>query len=180
MKSIIVFSSQTGFTKRYAQWLQEKIGGELITIKEAEKKNDSFFEQYDCIVYGGWAIAGKINKAKWFIDHIEQWKNKKLVLFCVGASPKENPDVDVFLDNALSNEQKKYAKIFYCPGGINYDAMSLPSKLAMKAFASMLKKKKDATQQEKDMAEWISKSYDISDKKYLDPIVSYLMEEQVK
>lgn len=177
MKSIIIYSSQTGFTKQYAMWIQEVLDGDLITIKEAEKEKDSFFEQYDCIIYGGWAIAGKINKAQWFINHIDQWKNKKLVLFCVGASPKENPDVNVFLENALSFEQQKYAKVFYCPGGINYDAMSLPYRLAMKSFVSMLKKKKDATDMEKDMAEWISKSYDISDKKYIEPIISYIEKE---
>ena len=45
--------------------------------------------------------------------------------------------------------------------------------MMMKAFVSMLKKKKDATQMEKDMAAMISESYDISDKCYVKPIVAY-------
>ena len=52
--------------------------------------------------------------------------------------------------------------------------MNVPSRLAMKMFVSMLKKKKDATEAEKTMAQMISSSYDISDKKYIDPIVEYL------
>ena len=47
----------------------------------------------------------------------------------------------------------------------------------MKSFASILKKKKDASQKEKDMAEIISHSYDISDEKYIEPIVKYLRED---
>lgn|GEM_PF-3272934 len=39
---------------------------------------------------------------------------------------------------------------------------------------SALKKKKDQTEEEKIMAEMIATSYDISDIKYIDPIVEYL------
>ena len=46
----------------------------------------------------------------------------------------------------------------------------------MKMFVSALKKKKDATDDEKKMAEMISSTYDISDIKYIEPIVSYLGE----
>ena len=174
MKSLIVYTSQTGFTKRYAEWLQEDIGADLMTVKEASKKTPEFFDSYDAIVYGGWAMAGKIQKSSWFIDRIEKWKDKKLAMFCVGASPIANPDVEEFLAGVLTEEQKKYAKVFYCQGGLDYDKMPLVSKMAMKAFAASLKKNKNATDKEKEMAEYISKSYDISDKRYIIPIVSYL------
>lgn len=44
-----------------------------------------------------------------------------------------------------------------------------------KALVSVLKNKKDASDKEKDMANMIDHSYDISDEKYLDPIVRYLL-----
>lgn len=50
----------------------------------------------------------------------------------------------------------------------------MPSKMAMKALVSALSNKKDASQKEKDMAEMISHSYDISDEKYIVPIVQYV------
>lgn len=43
-------------------------------------------------------------------------------------------------------------------------------------FNAIVGKKKDATEQEKDMGEMISHSYDISDRKFIMPIVSYLRE----
>lgn len=67
-------------------------------------------------------------------------------------------------------------KAFYCPGGFNYEIMPTPSKLMMKMFAAALKAKKDKTEAEKAMAEMISKSYDLSNKKYIDPILKYLIE----
>ena len=174
MKTIIVYSSQTGFTKRYAQWLAETLDAEIMPIETAKKKSIDYFEDADEIVYGGWAMGGKIVNSEWFTQKIPAWKGKKLVLFCVGASPNEIPEVEVVLKNALTEEEHKYAKAFYCQGGLSYEKMKLPSKLAMKAFAAMVKNKKNKTEQEKGMGDMISHSYDISDKKYIVPIVEYL------
>ena len=174
MKTLIIYTSQTGFTKKYAEWLADRLGGDLLDLKEAQKNKPAFFEAYDAICYGGWAMAGNLVKVKWFLDKAVNWKGKRLALFCVGGSPNDNPDVDVFLQNALSEEQKKYMKMFYCQGGFNYDKMKAPSKLAMKMFVSALRNKKDATEKEKVMAEKMASSYDISDIKYIEPIVSYL------
>ena len=55
MNAVIVYASQTGFTKKYAEWLAERTGGEAMEIKEAESKGAEYFDKYDAIVYGGWA-----------------------------------------------------------------------------------------------------------------------------
>lgn len=177
MKTLIVYTSQTGFTKRYADWLSSGMEADILTIKEARSKTNDFFNIYDAIVFGGWVMAGSATGAKWFLQKAAMWKNKKLAIFCVGASPEQNPEVEEFLDRLLTEEQKKYIRAFYCQGGLDYSKMKMPSRLAMKSFASILKKKKDASQKEKDMAEIISHSYDISDEKYVEPIVKYLRED---
>ena len=38
MKALVIYSSKTGFTKQYAQWIAEKLAGECITFKDASKK----------------------------------------------------------------------------------------------------------------------------------------------
>ncbi len=78
---------------------------------------------------------------------------------------------------SITEEQKKYIKVFYCQGGFNYEKMKTPSRLAMKMFVSALRNKKDATEKEKAMAEKMASSYDISDVKYIEPIVAYLGEK---
>ena len=92
----------------------------------------------------------------------------------MGGSPEDNPDIEVTLRNMLTDEQRKYIRPFYCQGGFNYEKMNGPSRIAMKMFVSALKKKKDQTEDEKIMAEMIATSYDISDAKYIEPIVEYL------
>ena len=138
---------------------------------------DAYFKDFDAICYGGWAMAGSLVKGKWFLEKASDWQDKRLAMFCVGGSPNDNPDVDAFLQNVLTEEQKKYIKVFYCQGGFNYEKMRAPSRLAMKMFVSTLRNKKDATEKEKVMAEKMASSYDISDVKYIEPIVAYLLEK---
>ena len=52
---------------------------------------------------------------------------------------------------------------------MNYDE-------AMKMFTGALKKRKDEKSQQ--VAEYISRSYDISDVKFIEPIVAYLQGEK--
>ena len=174
MKTLIIYTSQTGFTKKYADWLAQKTGGDLLDLKEAQKKDDAFFAGYEAIVYGGWVMAASVVKLKWFLNKAASWKDKKLAVFCVGGSPNDNPDIEVMLKNMMTDEQREYIKAFYCQGGFNYERMNAPSRLAMKMFVSALKKKKDPTEEEKIMTQMVATSYDISDEKYLEPVIDYL------
>ena len=46
--------------------------------------------------------------------------------------------------------------------------------LMMKMFIKMLKAKKDKTEAEQEMIKMISASYDISDKRYIEPVLECL------
>ena len=175
MKTLVVYTSQTGFTKRYAQWLSDEMKADMYDLKEVQKKDDSFFSEYEAIVYAGWAMAGKVVKAGWFLNKAEGWKGKKLAVICVGGCPGDAPECEAMMKTVLSEEQSSYIKAFYCQGGFNYEKMNSASKLAMKMFVSALKKKQD--EKSKQMAEHIAVSYDISDIKYIGPVVAYLRGE---
>lgn len=131
---------------------------------------------YETIIFGSWACAGSISKISWFKGNIDKWAGKKLIAFCVGASPIDNPEVEVALNQIFNESEQKKVKTFYCPGGFNYEKMSAVSKFMMKMFIKTLKAKKDKTKEEQTMIKMISSSYDISDKKYIEPILQYLKE----
>ncbi len=171
MKKIVIYHSQTGFTKRYAEWIAEATGASCLALSDAKKKD---FTAYEAIIFGGWTCAGSIHKIKWFQDHIDKWADKKLIAFCVGASPIENPEVEQALKQNFKALTSKNVSVFYCPGGLNYEKMSASSKLLMSIFLKMLKAKKNKTKTEQKMIKMISKSYDISDKKYIQPILESL------
>lgn len=171
MKTIVIYNSQTGFTKRYAEWIAEKSGADCFELSVAKKKS---MDEYDAIIFGGWACAGSISKIGWFKGNINKWEGKKLIVFCVGGSPLDNPDIEPALAKMFTEEEHKKVSVFYCPGGFNYDKMSATSKLMMKMFIKTLKAKKDKTEEEEYMIKMISSSYDISDIKYIEPILECL------
>ena len=171
MKAIVIYSSQTGFTKKYAEWISEAAACECVEFKKARKLK---LAEYDAIVFGGWFKAGLITQVPWFKKQIPSLSaaGKKLIVFCCGANPAENPEALESLHKNFTQDELSKIKTFYCPGGLNYEKMSFGSKLAMKMLIKILSCKKDATQADFDMIERISKSYDISDKKFIEPIVA--------
>lgn len=168
MKTVVIYNSQTGFTKRYAQWIAEAAGADCLTLSEAKKNSLS---EYETIVFGSWACAGGISKLGWFKSNMDNWPDKKLIVFCVGGSPMDSPEIDLALNRNFSESERGKVSVFYCPGGFNYEKMSAPSKLMMKMFIKSLKAKRDKTRNEEEMIKMISSSYDISDKKYVEPIL---------
>ena len=175
MKALVVYTSQTGFTKKYAEWIARRLQADLMDVHDAKKKKKSDFDSYDAIIYGGWVMAGKVTQSKWFLAKAPAWKEKKLAVYVVGASPMDAPDVEASMKKVLTDEQRDYIRAFYCQGGLDYDKMNKPSKMAMEMLISMLNKKKDPTEKDKAMAEMLSHSYDISDEKYIEPIVEYVI-----
>lgn len=171
MKTIVIYNSQTGFTKRYAQWIAEATDADCLELSTAKKKD---LTRYEAIIFGGWACAGSISKISWFKSNMDKWTDKKLIAFCVGGSPIDSPEIEPALKKNFKESELKKVNIFYCPGGFNYEKMSIPSKLMMKMFIKTLKAKRDKTEAELEMIKIISVSYDISDKKYIEPILECL------
>ena len=174
MKTLVIYSSQTGFTERYAGWIAEEVTADRITIKEAKKKPDSYYSSYDAIVYGGWSMGGKLVNLDWFLEKATQWKDKKLAVYGVGATPEDAPEIKEFIDAILDEEHRKNMQAFYCPGGLNYAKMNIFCRVMMKMFAKSLSKKEGLSEYEKHKARVLLTSFDISDRKFITPIVAYL------
>ena len=171
MKSIVIYNSQTGFTKKYAEWIAETAACEAVDIKMASKIN--LFE-YDALVFGSWCKAGHIQNVKWFKNIMPELAEagKKLFVYFVGASPADSPGVPVTKDINFTKAQQEIVKLFYCPGGINYDNMGFCSKLAMKLLIKGMKAKKNPTEDELRIIRTLSQNYDITDKKYVEEIIA--------
>lgn len=171
MKTIVIYNSQTGFTKQYAQWIAEATGADCLELSKAKRKS---INEYEAIVFGSWVCAGGIGKIKWFKKNIDKWANKKLIAFCVGASPIDSPQIEQLIKNNFDDSQMKKVSVFYCQGGLNYDKMHAGSRLMMKMLLKSLNSKKEKTKEDEDMIKMISSSYDISDRKYVEPILECL------
>ncbi len=168
MRPVIIYHSQTGFTEQYARWMAEELSCPCVSFEERDTVD---FSKYDEILFGSWCHAGQLRNIKWFRGMLPEWKGKRKLLFAVGASPEKNPQIKAFLTEIAMPEEGVSA--FYLPGGLRYERMGASSRIMMKLFAAMVKKKKAKTPEEDVMAQMISRSYDISDRNYIAPIVEW-------
>jgi len=55
MKSIVVYSSLSGFTKRYAEWISEEAGSDCVSVDSASIEKLS---EYDVVMFGSQVRMG--------------------------------------------------------------------------------------------------------------------------
>lgn len=166
MKAIVIYRSKTGFTKRYAEWIGAALNCEAVAWKDAQAMD---LTAYDTLIYGGWFHAGSIIGLKKFLQTAEPMK-KNIVAYAVGASPAENPDIESSMKRNFTQEQWERIKAFYFPGGLNYEKMGAVDRTLMAAFRAMVKKQEGADSM---MYQMLCKSYDLTDEKYIQPLVAH-------
>lgn len=171
-KMIVVYKSSTGFTKKYAEWIAEEL---KCTLADYRTVTAEKLSGYEIVVFGSRAHAGMIDGYKKARELFQKSAAGKIILFVTGATPNAAEDMirDFWSQNLTADELSQIPH-FYMQGGLCYEKMSLPDKWMMKAFAFFMKKKKDKNPYEKEFEQAITASYDISDKKYIAPLVDYL------
>ncbi len=175
MKAIVIYTSQTGFTKKYAEWISE--AAEEADCVELSAAGRMSLDGYDAVIFGGWACGGSIKRLDKLKKCLGGWNGKKLIVFCVGASPANDKVILPAMRKNFTEDELERVELFYCPGGICWEKMSSVSRVMMKMFLKMLKSKKDKSKDEEEMIKMLSSSYDISDRSYIEPILECLREK---
>ena len=100
-KILVVYKSKTGYTKKYAQWLSQELSCD---IKENSKLTLKDLTPYDTIIYGGGLYAVGINGLTLIKKNFESLKDKKLIVFAVGATPPREKDLQKVWEANLTEE----------------------------------------------------------------------------
>lgn len=166
-KTLLIYKSKTGFTERYARWIAEELGCDLLPYGE---RNRADFTAYGTVIYGGYFHAGLISGLKWFKGKYPLLAGKRIVVFAVGAMPQDGPDVDKCLRQNFTGEEWEKTKVFYLQGGLRYDKMGKLDKFMMSAFAGHLKKTEG---EYSEIYKMVTRSYDISGREWIKPLVEY-------
>jgi flavodoxin len=170
-KVIILYKSSTGFTQKYAEWIAEELDCKALSIKNVDINE---LQNYKTIIFGGGLHAGKINGLKFIKNNILKMKDKNIIVFATGATPKEAIKIEEIENANFSLEEKETFHLFYFHSGMNYETMGIGSKGMMSIFKAMLKIKKDKSPEEQGMYDTITKSNDHSKKEYINPLIEYV------
>ena len=172
MNGIILYQSKYGATKKYAQWLSEATGFACIETKKADIRQVA---QYDTIIFGGGVYASGVAWLSFLRKNYEKLKEKKLIIFCVGASPYDEATVQ---QAARHNLKKDLLGIpfFYCRGAWDEEAMGFTDRTLCKMLQKAIAKQDPSTFEPWMVALMSARGQkcDWTDKKYLAPILNEL------
>lgn len=160
MTYCVVYQSNTGFTKQYAEWIATELCCEIKSLSEF-KKTDNFLT--DFLIYGGWICADSIKG----IAEIQKFGRKPDVVFAVGAAP-QNDEKDKML--SIKNHLETIP-FFYFQGGIRFEKLSLTQKSMLKMYEASLKRNVNKTNTEIEIEKALAHSYDLAKREAIFPMI---------
>lgn len=173
-KGIILYQSKYGATKKYAQWLKAMTGFHCMEITNGAVREAA---AYETIVVCGGIYASGIAGLAFLKKNIGELRDKKLAIFCVGASPYDESAFAEIKGRNLTGDLSGIP-VFYGRGAWNESKM----KFVDRTLCKMLQKsvaKKDPDTCEPWMRALMSaagQACDWTDEKYLIPLMDYLRE----
>lgn len=171
MKTVVVYKSKTGFTKRYAQWVAQELAADLF---EAAKVTAEMLTAYDTIIYGGSLHAVGICGVKRITNHLTELNGKKIVVFATGASPAKEEAINHVIESNFTPQQLAQIRFFYLRGGFDYGKLNTVDKFLMTFLKWKLKRKQNLTADEKGMLAAYDTPLDFTRKENIAEIISYV------
>ena len=169
MKGIILYTSKYGATRRYAEWFAQDTGFDILETKKADIED---VKQYDILVLFGGIYAMGIAGLSFLKKNIGRLRDKKLFIFCDGASPYEE---EAFRQLVAHNLKDSLAGLpcFYGRGGWDMDGMSFVDRNLCKMLRKAVAKKdpKDWEIWEKALMQAGEDKCDWTDRSYLEPLL---------
>ncbi len=109
MQSIVLYVSQVGSTKKYAEDIASSLSTKAVPLKKFKWKEIS---KYDLIIFGGWVMGGKIKGIDDFLSHYDDMENKNVIVFSSGMSiPSKEGREDIINKNVLDLYHVRYYQL---------------------------------------------------------------------
>ena len=132
-------------------------------------------EKYNTIILCGGIYASGIAGLSFFRKNYDVLKNKKLAIFCVGASPFEEQAFNEVKAHNLK-EDLKNIPTFYGRGAWDEENMTFKDRTLCKMLQKAIAKKDPNTYEPwmKALMSAVGEKCDWTDKEYLKPLLEYI------
>ena len=119
MKNIIIYKTNTGFTKEYAEMLARRIDGEVIPVNKLKTKT---LKEADNIFYGGPLRNNVILGINKFLKKYNVYKDKNIFIFAVGIQPEDSEKRENVI--AANGLDLYHVRLYFLLGGVDLNRMS--------------------------------------------------------
>lgn len=166
MKTLVVYSSKTGFARKYAGMIAQAVDGQLMPLKDV---NSFIMSRYQNVVFGGGLYASSINGLKKAKKDFHESNAQNFVVFACGATPNEAVGtIDAMWKKNLNSTELSSMPHFYMQGGLAYEDMGKMDRFLMTMVAN-IKGKKNA-----DGVNPMKLSQDNTSIDFIKPLVDYV------
>lgn len=122
MKTLILYTSHCGHTKRYANSLKVRVlADEALEFKGISYKK---MKDYDTIVYMGPLKNNVIERLDKFMKYYDKLKEKNIILAACGISCVRPDDYMKKLIITTNDLDDKHIRLYFLPGGMDLSLMS--------------------------------------------------------
>ncbi|MEG0322754.1 MAG: flavodoxin domain-containing protein, partial [Raoultibacter sp.] len=142
MKAVVIYNSQTGFTKRYAEWIAEELACEAVPY---DKRNTLAIGDFDTVIFGSWYHAAMMPGSKWIKKQMAAHPAIRFIVFGTGASPMPSEsgsetEIEEAFRHTFPTETYPHLPHFYMRGGFSMEKLGTADRLLMKMFFSQAEK----------------------------------------
>lgn len=172
----VVYCSQTGFTKRYAEWLAEELGCTAIPYA---RRSGIDLSKTDMLVFCSWFHAASIKGTTWLKRAMREHPALQVAVLATGATPMpcdvcSASEVEEAFSRVFPAADYPGLPHFYCQGGFDYNRLGVPDKIAMKAFFKMNAKAAETDPKAAEMLRVMGDGFDGTRRAYLEPVLAYV------
>lgn len=165
MKTIVLYTSKTGFTAQYARWIAEALACPCEPLAAVSPKALS---GYDRVIFGGWVFGNGI-------VGLEKLRAAAIpaAVFAVGATPAYEEVISAIqAQNSLGD-----IPLFYMQGGFRPEKLGLAKRLLLRVLKKAVAKESPRTRQGDFMAESLGTAIDRASRAQIKPLTEYFKEE---
>lgn len=174
MKTVVIYNSKTGYTKKYAEWISEELSADIFPVS---KVNLDVLTAYDNIIFGGGLYAAGIPGVKLITQNLNELKSKNIIVFATGVAPKSDQVIRDVKTKNFTPEQQELIRFFYLRGGFDYSRLGFVDKALMTLLKISIqwkqKRNKKLTSDEIGMLAIYDKPIDYTRQDRIDEIIKY-------
>lgn len=172
---IVIYRSKYGSAKKYASWIAAETGFDCLATAKAMPEA---LAPYRTVVLCGGIYASGIAGLTFLRKNFRLLRDKRLAVFCVGASPCDPDSLKELKARNMKGDLKEIP-VFYGRGAWDERAMSFKDRTLCRLLQKAVAKSEPA-----ERKPWMTallaaagQKCDWTDKKYLDPLLQYIVQD---
>lgn len=174
-KTVIVYNSRNGSTRRYAEWLARDCSARLIPWQEAVVDE---LAGYETVVFGGCVYNGLIEGISLVKNNRDMLRACRFFVFTVGLTqPGDEAAFRQVLDRNFEPGELEGIRFHHFLGALDFKKMSPMQRMMMRLLKKSIQRKprENRSQLESYVLEAYGGQVDFTDRSYIRPLVEEIL-----